>query len=504
MASQTTSIQTSNTVPWNHQELALEFIQDKSGAMLAMEMGTGKTLCAVRHANQIGAMKILILCPLSIVDHVWPDQIEAHSQVQMTIVPLGVKVKSAGAKKTLAEQKVLLAQARREPVAVIVNYESAYRKPLGDWLMDQHWDLLIMDESHRIKSAAGTASMWVSRLSDRVRRKLALTGTPMPHSPLDVYAQFRAIDKHIYGFRYQEFKTKYAIINEINVPGEIDPKTGERKIKKVPKIDGYKNIEELKEKFYSLAFRVEAKDVLDLPPVIESYTRVHLSPKAQKLYDEMEETLTAELESGETILAANALSRLIRFQQLTSGFAATTDGRTIEVDDSKANALSDIIEDLPNNEPIVVFARFTHDLQVIKQTALKHNRNAYEISGETKELDEWKADAGGVLAVQIQAGGLGLDLTKARYCVYYSLGFSLGDYLQSIARLHRPGQASMVDYIHLVAAGTIDQIITGALQHKEDVVTAVLAQFEMKTKARAKPKARKNQPALAEPAQDHE
>ena len=96
------------TVPWNHQGRALEFIQDKPGAMLAM--GTGKTLCAVRHANQIGAMKILILCPLSIVDYVWPDQIEAHSQIPMTVVPLGVKTKSAAAKKTLAEQKVLLAQ----------------------------------------------------------------------------------------------------------------------------------------------------------------------------------------------------------------------------------------------------------------------------------------------------------------------------------------------------------------------------------------------------------
>ena len=79
-----------------------------------------------------------------------------------------------------------------------------------------------------------------------------------------------------------------------------------------------------------------------------------------------------------------------------------------------------------------------------------------------------------MLAVQIQAGGLGLDLTAARYCVYYSLGFSLGDYLQSIARLHRPGQKGLVDYIHLVAAASVDEIIVDALEAKEDVINRIL------------------------------
>ena len=475
---------TPKTQPWSHQERAMEFIRPRRAAMLAMDMGTGKSLCAIRHMIETGAMKILILCPLSIVDHVWPDQIEAHSEIPMTVIPLGARAGSTQAKQKLAEQKMKLAEARKQPGVVVVNYESAFRSPLGDWLINQRWDLLIMDESHRIKSADGKMSLWVSRLSDRIRRKLALTGTPMPHSPLDVYAQFRALDKSIYGPRHQPFKLKYAVINEIQVQGKEDPITKVRKTKTVPKVDGYKNLQDLHQKFYSLAYRVEAKDVLDLPPVIESYNRVTLGPQAQKLYDEMEESLRAELESGEEIFAANALSRLLRFQQLTSGFAATTDGRIIQVDDSKARALSDIIEDLPESEPLVVFARFTQDIQIIREITEKHGRNSYEVSGPTKELNEWKADENGVLAVQIQAGGLGLDLTKARYCIYYSLGFSLGDYLQSIARLHRPGQVSMVDYIHLVAAGTVDQIITGALQHKEDVVRAVLEQIKTPRKSK--------------------
>ena len=121
----------------------------------------------------------------------------------------------------------------------------------------------------------------------------------------------------------------------------------------------------------------------------------------------------------------------------------------------------------------MVFARFRNDLDAIAATAEKMKRPHFEISGRVKSLDEWNA-RGGVLAVQIQAGGLGLDLTAARYCVYYSLGFSLGDYLQSVARLHRPGQTSLVDYIHLVAAGSIDEIIVNALENKEDVVNRIL------------------------------
>ena len=467
---------------WPHQVRAAEFIRDKRGSMLAIEMGCGKTKIAIDHMIELGCRQILVLSPLSIVDHVWPDQIKTHSTIDMTVIPLGNRVKSVRDKQKKAEAGLKLAKARNEPAVVIVNYESAYRAPLGEWLMRQMWDLLIMDESHRIKTPSGTMSRWVSRLSDRVKRKLALTGTPMPHSPLDLYAQMRAIDKSIYGTNYQAFKTKYAVIEELELPGKPIPGTDKRETKKVPRVNGYQNMEELHEKFYSVAFRVEAKDVLDLPPAIETYTRVHLGRDAQKLYDEMQLSLRAEMQSGEEISATNALAKLLRLQQLTSGFAMTTDGKMVPVDDSKARAVKDIMEDLPPNEPLVVFTRFLHDLDVVAQIAEKLGRNCYEVSGRTKQLDEWKAEEGGVLAVQIQAGGLGLDLTKARYCIYYSLGFSLGDYLQSIARLHRHGQNAIVDYIHLVAAGTIDDIITRALQRKEDVVQAVLNRIKDPTK----------------------
>ena len=98
-----------------------------------------------------------------------------------------------------------------------------------------------------------------------------------------------------------------------------------------------------------------------------------------------------------------------------------------------------------------------------------------ELSGRRNELDEWQqGDGPEVIAVQIQAGGLGIDLTRARYSIFYSLGYSLGDYEQALARVHRPGQNRKVTHLHLVAPGTVDEHVYDALEQKRDVVEFVI------------------------------
>ena len=97
------------------------------------------------------------------------------------------------------------------------------------------------------------------------------------------------------------------------------------------------------------------------------------------------------------------------------------------------------------------------------------------MSGEVKDLDEARFPADkDVLAVQLQAGGVGIDLTRASIGVYYSMGFSLGDYQQSLARLHRPGQKYNVTFYHLVATSTVDQQVYKALQNRRAVVEEIL------------------------------
>ena len=91
------------------------------------------------------------------------------------------------------------------------------------------------------------------------------------------------------------------------------------------------------------------------------------------------------------------------------------------------------------------------------------------------ELAAWQAGQGNALVVQLKAGGLGVDLTRAHYQIYFSLDYNLGDYLQTRKRIHRPGQTRAVTYLHMIAAGTVDHAVYAALAKREEVATSVLA-----------------------------
>ena len=433
--------------PWPHQTKALDFISSKPGSMLAMDMGTGKSRVIIDLIKSKGYERVLILAPLSVVGNVWPGEFQKHAPGLLNVLPLAGK--STKARQEMAD-KALQSGC---PTAIVMNYDAVWRKPFGEWAMKQDWDLLVMDESHRIKAPGGVASRYCSRLSDRVRHRVALTGTPMSHSPLDIYAQYRALDKSIYGTSFVKFRSKYAVMGGFNRMQVV----------------GYQMEDELRKLFYSRAFRVESSDVLDLPSTLSINIKCDLGKYARDIYEDMSDEFIADLEEGE-ITANNALTRLLRLQQITSGYGRLEDGTNVEIDDSKAKVLEDTLTDI-GNEPVVVFTRFTHDLDVVHRTADKVGIPSYEVSGRRKDLSDWNS---GVLAVQIQAGGLGLDLTRARYAIYYSLGFSLGDYSQSMARLHRPGQSLPVEYIHILASDTVDETVMEALASREAVIDHIL------------------------------
>ena len=127
-------------------------------------------------------------------------------------------------------------------------------------------------------------------------------------------------------------------------------------------------------------------------------------------------------------------------------------------------------------EPVVVFCRFQQDLDVVHEVCQRLGRSSGELSGRKDQWEDFQfKEAFEVLAVQIQAGGVGVNLTRAAYAIYYSIGFSLGDYLQSLARIHRPGQRRPVTYYHLIARKTIDERVYEALEARQDLVEAVLA-----------------------------
>jgi SNF2 family DNA or RNA helicase len=282
----------------------------------------------------------------------------------------------------------------------------------------------------------------------------------MPHSPLDLYGQFRFLEPEVFGSSFVRFRSRYAEC-DLRFPG---------------KVKAWKNQDELTAKLDARSWRVTADEVLDLPDAIHETIPVELSPKVRRFYRQLESEMTAELEAG-TVTAANALTKLLRMQQATGGYCRLDGSNAVTAIDgvpSKRLALLDRLEDLPATEPVVVFCRFRSDLDDVAAAARTLGREYAEVSGERKDLERWQAGDAAILGVQMQSGGVGIDCSRAAYAFYYSLGFSLGDYEQSLARLRRPGQTRCVRYYHLVCGGTVDEQVYAALRERRSVVEAVL------------------------------
>jgi len=245
----------------------------------------------------------------------------------------------------------------------------------------------------------------------------------------------------------------------------------------VPVVTGYRNLEELHERLEWVAYRLRADEVLTLPPLRTTERYVVLPARVRQAYDELEHEFITWLDElgNRPIVAANVLVKVLRLQQLASSIVPVDDGEWTLLEPAKQVALAEWLEDI-GGAPSVVFARFHGDLAQVRAACSKLGRPCYELSGTVKQLDDWDNDASGqaVLAVQLQAGSLGINLTKAQHAAFMSLPQSLGEYRQAIARLHRAGQGHPVVITHIVAIDTVDEAILAALRSKGEVVDFVL------------------------------
>ncbi len=452
---------------WPHQAEALTFVENKPAAMLAMAMGSGKSRVVVDLLIERDAHKVLILCPSSVVD-VWPGQFKTHCDGPSQVLSLR---KGPVKQRTEQAQQFIHGIPMAGMKVVVINYDvlSRQKSPFALWAIKQKWDALVCDEFHRLKAPGGVTSRYVARLAKNIGFRLGLTGTPMPHSPLDIYAQYRILDPSIFGTSFNFVKHRYAV--EQSMPMGFRIIRGYRVDPTDDKYFDPQLYKEFQDKFYSIAFKVDA-DVLNLPEPLHEPRTCELSPGAMKQYKGLEDDFYVEVEQG-VITASNAMVKALRLQQMASGIGKTEDGEEVQLDTAKEGLLKDILEDL--NEPVVVFCRFRHDLDAVHKVCVNLGFGSLELSGRINQLAAWQAGDSQVLAVQIQAGGVGIDLTRTRIGIYYSLGLSLGDHLQSLARINRPGQTRSVVYYYLLADRTVDHKVYNALLKRQDVIEAVLA-----------------------------
>lgn len=449
---------------WQNQQEAFEFAMSHPACMLDMEMGTGKTRVAIDVAfARKDVRRILVVCPKAVVP-VWRENLEKFTEDKSTWCCWdqqkgSIKAKAEDLKKWCTEAKYYNKQF------MVLNYDSVWRAQMGNFILDYWVDMVILDESHRAKAAGSKVSKFLAVLGNRVKYKMCLSGTPMANSPLDVYGQYRFLDRSIFGTNHYQFLQDYAIMGG-----------PERRF-----VVGFRNQQDLNRRFRSIAYTCKMSDVADriklpdaLPPTSQ---KVQLPAKDMKTCRELADDFIAECGSS-NVVVKNVLGKMMRLQQIASGYCVVQDSpvddpRTEELNTAKEDALADMLGDISPEAPVVVFCVFRHDLNAIARSAHKAKREAFEISGSANQLTEWRQSKGGVLAVQIQAGAEGIDMTISNHAIYYSIPHSLALYNQSKARLYRPGQKNAVSFCHLLAEGTIDEAMYKALVRKEDVIESI-------------------------------
>jgi len=438
---------------WKHQQAALDYLQNRdkryTGGGLFMGVGTGKTRTALRFIQERGFKTVLILCPKA-AGYVWASEVRK--------LGLGWHVHELTDGSVRGRLKYLAASYPPNPNAPVslwvINYDAMIIRPLKDALQRTKFDLLIADEAHRLKSPKGAQSNFVGRyIKSNFQYRLALTGTPFHNGPLDVFGILRVMAATDQLKSWTWFKQRYGVWGGFNNYQLV----------------GLSNQDELAALVDSYAYTIKSSDVLDLPEARHMTIPVTLEPFVVDHYKRFERDYIMEVEQGE-MTAGNAMVSMLRLSQLTGGFIKLDDGTTQQISMAKATALYEFLEGVNKEEPVVIFYRFDLELGAIRQELHKSGRSYSIVNGYTKELANWQRGETTVILVQIQAGNAGIDLTRAAICVYYSLDWSLGNYEQSLGRIHRPGQERSVAYYHLLALDTVDNDLYNALEDKQEAV----------------------------------
>lgn len=443
---------------WAHQKAAISWALDRHYAILNHGVGCGKTRTTLEILRSLGASRTLVCCPVAVIP-AWCKQVGLWLP-EVRVVPL---LKGTSKRK---DELVAAALSDTTPVIIVVNYETAWRMKSLDRV---RWDALVWDEVHRLKAPSGAASRWAGRIckANPEAKKIALSGTLIPHSVLDLWAIYRAVESPLcetFGQSYTLHRAKYAVMS-----------SGLQKF-----VVGYRNLDDAHRRIAATTHQVKSADVLDLPPIVVQDVQVELTPAEGRAYTQVDKEFCAIVETGQ-ITPTNALTQLLRLQQICGG-AVRHDGddaaRNLSQIPAKAAALSDMLQDLPSAEPVVVFCRFTSDIANVRAAAERLGLTVSELSGHRRELEAWQAGQTQVLVTQIQSGGIGIDLTRASVAWFYSLGYSLSEYQQAVGRLHRPGQSRHTHIYHLIATNngraTVDGRVHEALRDRKEVVDVIL------------------------------
>lgn len=401
-------------------------------------MGYGKTFEAIEYCRALKLQKILVICPKSVIVQ-WKEQFEKWWTVE---------------RPEFREHPTL----RNSPQIVITNYESlGTKKNIGMFqeLKSVMWDVIVCDESHRIKNPKSIRAMRVKELP--TVRKVALTGTPILNRPDDLWNQLNWFGDKYSGRSYWSFVERFCEIEEDHwgkKPIGLTPSDSARSL-----LSQVLSLVTVGGDNYKLT---QGKNYIEMPLEMGKKQKAHYRDLQRLALD----TLNAQ---GITI--KNAMDQMVKLQMCTS---AGIEGE----DNPKFKWLQDWLED-SGVEQVVVFSQFTTTLKSLQTFLGKDVVEIYhgQLSAAEREKAKQRFIKGEVrvLAGTIGALGTGVDGLQnvCSNVVFIDLSWSPAINEQAEDRVNRSGQKGMTNVYILRLKGSVDAHIEEVVNHKSDDVEAL-------------------------------
>jgi SNF2 family DNA or RNA helicase len=429
--------------PHKYQEYAIQRIIDDPAVGLFLEMGLGKTLCALTAVSELmydrfDVAKVLVIAPLKTAEDTWSGEIEKWAHLNYLKLS-----------KVLGTQKKRIAALEEDADIYIINRENV------EWLVNWYatawpFDMVVIDELSSFKNHKAKRFLALKAIRPLIKRVVGLTGTPSPNGLIDLWSQIYLLDQ---GQRLGKCITHYRnrYFYEGQKSGHIVYKWEEK-----PEADTavHKAISDI-------CVSMKAEDWLDMPEILYNRVEINLSLDIRKAYRQFERDLLLPHKDGDiTVNGAAALTN--KLLQYANGAVYDEDRNVREIHNTKLQKLEEII-DCANGQPVLIYYSYQHDLARI-QKYIKGTR----ILKTSKDIKDWNAGKIPVLLAHPASAGHGLNLQAGgNIIVWFGLTWNLEFYQQANARLYRQGQIKNVIIHHIIAYGTMDEEVMERLILKE-------------------------------------
>ena len=440
---------TGKYTPFDHQKTTASFFTLHRKAFCFNEQGTGKTASAIWASDYLmkqGVIRrVLVICPLSIMDSAWRDDLFNFAMHRKVDVAYGDKNK---------RKKIIESDAEY----VIINYDGV--EIVRDTVADGGFDLIIVDEATHYKNPQTKRWKTLNKLVGPSTWLWMMTGTPAAQSPTDAYGIAKLVNPNGVPRFFGSFRDQ--VMRKIT------------NFKWIPKEDATTTVHRVLQP----AIRFTKDECLDLPPMVYTKREVALTRQQIKYYKELKNKMVMEA-AGEQVTAVNAAVNMNKLLQISAGAVYTDKGDAVEFDISpRYKVLREVIDE--SSKKVLVFVPFKHTIDMLT-TKLREDDIPTEVirgdvsAGKRTEIFKrfQEADDPRVLVIQPQSAAHGVTLTAANTVVWWAPTSSLETYAQANARVHRSGQDHKCTVVQLQGSH-VEKRVYALLDNRIDIHTKMV------------------------------